>query len=105
MQTAELVGWAPTAVFCSILGAGLTSIVAMWLVLLYDEDFSSDAARILTIGIAAVTIVGLLIWFAAMPRASATIRRFWLLVRLEIVLMGIIGFWVAINEVVNLFVA
>ena len=103
VQTAELVGWAPTAVVCALLGAALSSAAVTWLLFLFWLDSGTGTARVLTIASFVFALVILLVWFASHPRASATVRRFWMLVRLVVIAMGLAALWTALDEAIGYF--
>ncbi len=103
VQTAELVGWAPTAVLCTVLAAGLAGVAVTWLAFEFLLDFSTRTARIVVGTSSLSAAVMLLVWFATNPRVSSTVRRFWLFVKFVVVGMGLAALWLAFIEFVGYF--
>ena len=80
---------------CAALGAALTSVSATWIVFEFEIlDFDTKLARLVSIIIFAVAVIVLLVWFAMRPRSSVAIRRFWLLAKLNMVVLGL-ALWIA----------
>lgn len=104
VQTAELVGWAPTAVVCAILAAGLAGVAVTWLAFEFLLDFSLRTARIVVGTSSLLAAVLLLVWFASNPRVSSTVRRFLLFVKFVVVVAGLVALWLAFNEVFGYFI-
>ncbi len=103
VQTAELVGWAPTAVLCTVLAAGLAGMAVTWLAFEFRWDYSTGPVGVVAITSSFSIAVMLLVWFASNPRVSSTVRRFWLFVKLVVVVTGLAALWLAFNEVVGHF--
>lgn len=103
VQTAELVGWAPTAVVCTILAAGLAGVAVTWLAFEFLLDFSIRTARIVVGASSLLAAVMLLAWFASNPRVSSTVRRFWLFANFVVMVMGLAVLWLAFKEAVGYF--
>ena len=103
VQTAELVGWAPTAVLCAIVAAGLAGVAVTWLAFEFLLDFSTRTAKIVVGTSSLLAVVMLLVWFASNPRVSSTVRRFWLFVKFVVVVMGLAILWLAFNDVIGYF--
>ena len=102
-QTAELVGWAPTAVVGALLGATLSSAAVTWLLFSFLLDSSTRTAQVLVIGSFILALVMLLVWFASRPRVSTAVRRFWVFVKLVVVVMGLAALGIALNEAIDYF--
>lgn len=105
VQTAELVGWAPTAVLCAVLGAGLAGVAVTWITFEFLLDFSTRTARLVAVAGSLLAVVLLLVWFAGNPRVSSTVRRFWLFVKFVVVVTGLAALWRAFDNVVGYFSA
>ncbi len=104
VQTAELVGWAPTAVLCTALAAGLAGVAVTWLTFEFRrDDISTGPFGVVAVTSSLSAAVILLVWFASNPRVSSTVRRFWLFVKFVVVVTGLAALGLAFNDVVGYF--
>ena len=97
-----LAGWAPTAVIGALLGAGLIASVSAW-ILNQWWGYSDGTGRTLTIGVGSASLVGLLLWFATEPKTATSVKQFWSLVQLLVIVLGVVGGILAVVAMVNLF--
>ncbi|MDA1215462.1 MAG: hypothetical protein O2812_01130 [Chloroflexi bacterium] len=86
--TARLAVWAPTAVVLAVIGAFLTTAILLWIYYYIHSAGSVDIYRIVAAIAMAATFGLLMFWFASTPNAPATSKRFWFLLRIQIVILG-----------------
>ena len=89
-NTARIALWAPTAVFLAFGGAAITTAIA-FAALASFQDYTVTANRLI-VGVTMVATFGLvLLWFANAPNVPTTTKRFWLLLQIEVVVLGMIA--------------
>jgi hypothetical protein len=86
--TARLAVWAPTAVVLAVVGALLTAAILLSFYYSLRSDDSVGIYRVVA-AISTTAVFGLLMfWFAATPNAPTTSKRFWFLLRTQIIILG-----------------
>ncbi|MBI4203121.1 MAG: hypothetical protein HY532_08435 [Chloroflexi bacterium] len=103
VRTAELAGWAPTAVIACLLAGVLVSVSVTWLTFEFWLAFSTGTARVLVLASLGLSAIVLLGWFATSPKVSATVRRFWGFTKFVVVVMGLAVLGVAFNNALGYF--